>query len=71
MVSHASWSVQKFPGYIRKAICSSHAALKQLLHTTQEGLGKPVNILSILQKAKQNEPNKTNYSNDVYKKVLI
>jgi hypothetical protein len=38
-------SVHRFPGGFRKAICSSHAALEQLLALQQEGLGKSVKIL--------------------------
>jgi hypothetical protein len=34
-----------FSGGFRKAICSSHAALEQLLALQQEGLGKSVKIL--------------------------
>jgi hypothetical protein len=30
---------KQFPGGFRKAICSSHAALEQLLALQQEGLG--------------------------------
>jgi hypothetical protein len=35
----------KLPGGFGKAICNSHAALKQLLGLQQEGLGKSVKIL--------------------------
>jgi hypothetical protein len=38
-------SVHRIPGGFRKAICSSHAALEQLLALQQEGLGKSVKIL--------------------------
>jgi hypothetical protein len=38
-------SVHRFPGGFRKVICSSHAALEQLLTLQQEGLGKSVKIL--------------------------
>jgi hypothetical protein len=37
-------SVHTFPGGFRKAICSSHAALDQLLTLPQEGLEKSVEI---------------------------
>jgi hypothetical protein len=37
--------VHRFPGGSRKAICSSHAALEQLLALQQEGLGKSVKIV--------------------------
>jgi hypothetical protein len=48
--SEAAWELQmaflkppeectQFPGGFRKAICSSHAALEQLLALQQEGLG--------------------------------
>ena len=54
--SEAAWELQmaflkppeectQFPGGFRKAICSSHAALEQLLALQQEGLGKTVKIL--------------------------
>jgi hypothetical protein len=36
--SEAAWELQ-FPGGFRKAICSSHAALEQLLALQQEGFG--------------------------------
>jgi hypothetical protein len=38
-------SVHRFPGGFKKSICSSPAALDQLLTLQQEGLGKPVEIL--------------------------
>jgi hypothetical protein len=37
--------LHRFPGGFRKAICSSHAALEQLLTLQQEGRGKSVKIL--------------------------
>jgi hypothetical protein len=39
-------SVHRFSEGFRKAICSSHAALEQLLALQQEGLGKSVKILN-------------------------
>jgi hypothetical protein len=38
-------SVHRFPGSFRKAICSSHSALEQLLPLQQEGSGKSVKSL--------------------------
>jgi hypothetical protein len=45
--SKASWGVyiHKFPASFGKAICSSHVAVKKLLHTTARGF---MNILENL-----------------------
>jgi hypothetical protein len=45
-------SVHRFPGGFRKAICSFHAALEQLLALQQDGLGKSVKILKHFARSK-------------------
>jgi hypothetical protein len=54
--SEAAWEppeeCTQILGGFRKAICSSYAALEQLLALQQEELGKPLKILSMLQEAK-------------------
>jgi hypothetical protein len=44
--------MHRFPEGVRKAVCSSHAGLEQLLTLQQEGLGKSVKILKHFAKDK-------------------
>jgi hypothetical protein len=44
-ISKASWgSLHSFPEGFRKAVCSSHAALEQLLHTSKRVKGNMGNL---------------------------
>jgi hypothetical protein len=52
LFKHLLRSVHRFPGGFRKAICSSHAALEQLLAPQKEGLGKSVKILKKFSRGK-------------------